>query len=67
MNPILIKSVELFHTHTKYKQTKHGHEVSCVKGLFSVTAPTRVQAEKEAFYYFMQYYNDGEYNEKEKK
>lgn len=36
--------------------------IDCVIGLYGVTASSRVEAEKEAFHYFNQYREDGEYS-----
>ena len=35
--------------------------IRCMKGMWSVDAPTYSEAEKEAQHYFHQYYEDGEY------
>jgi hypothetical protein len=50
-----------FDKNTTTKKTKYSFEVKCNKGLFSVLAPQLEQAQKEAFYYFRQYLEDGEY------
>jgi hypothetical protein len=55
--------VDSFEKNTTYKATKDGrHEVDCNKGLFGVSAATKEQAMKEARHYFLQYFEDGEYN-----
>lgn len=41
-------------------------EISCRKGLWSVTAPTELEAYREALHYFRQYYGDGEYSDPSK-
>jgi hypothetical protein len=46
---------------TKTRKTKHGYNVKCSKGLWSITAPTKDQAIREGKHYFIQYYMDGEY------
>jgi hypothetical protein len=46
---------------TKYEYKLGRHTISCNKGLFSVDAFTKEEAEKEAMYYFLQYFEDGEY------
>lgn len=38
---------------------------SCNQGLWSVDAPSLGEALDNGFHYFIQYYEDGEYNEKE--
>ena len=53
---------EDFERFTNYKHTEFGHEISCSKHLWAVTAPTKKQAEREAKHYFIQYYEDGEYD-----
>ncbi len=50
-----------FEKNTTAKKTKYGFEVKCNKGLFSVFAAQLEQAQTEAFYYFRQYLQDGEY------
>jgi hypothetical protein len=35
--------------------------IQCKKGLWGVEAPNEQEAEREAKYYFFQYYRDGEY------
>jgi hypothetical protein len=37
-------------------------EISCKKGLWGTSAPTKEQALSEAKHYFWQYYSDGEYD-----
>ena len=36
--------------------------IACKKGLWSVDAPTKEDALREARHYFAQYYQDGEYD-----
>ena len=50
-----------FNKNSIRERCKDYYVISCVKGLWSVTAPTEREAEKEAFSYFVQYYSDGEY------
>jgi hypothetical protein len=52
---------DAFNKFTRYKKTKFGHEVSCIKGLLCICAPDKVQAITEAKHYFAQYFSDGEY------
>jgi len=55
--------VSEFEKHTTTKKLSDGsYECSCNKGLFSASAPTIYQAKKEAVHYFMQYWDDGEYD-----
>ena len=58
---------EVFKKYTTYEMTRHGeredHKIECTKGLFSVYARTKEDAEKEAKHYFYQYFSDGEYND----
>ena len=66
--PITIKELNMvlfdivFHQHTRSRKTKNGYSIRCKKGLWSVTAPTKSQAEREAMRYFTQYFEDGEYD-----
>ncbi len=52
----------LFEKYSITKKTKFGFDCKCVKGLWGVTAPTRQQAIDTGYYYFVQYYTDGEYD-----
>ena len=52
---------EGFNRFTKIKRTKNRVDVSCVKGLWAVSAPTEEQALREARHYFSLYWADGEY------
>ena len=52
----------VFHQHTRSRKTKNGYSIRCKKGLWSVTAQTKSQAEREAMRYFTQYFEDGEYD-----
>ena len=52
---------ESFDKNTNYKISQYGHEFNCSKGLWGVCAPTKKQAEDEAKHYFIQYFEDGEY------
>ena len=52
---------EAYKRWTTTKTTKTGCTIKCVKGLWSVDAPSKKRAEKEARHYFAQYYADGEY------
>lgn len=44
------------------KRTKHGFEVKCPKGLWSVTGSDFQGVVNEALHYYMQYAQDGEYD-----
>ena len=52
---------EAFKKYTKHKEIAGQHKISCVKGLWSVSGPTRASVDKEAKHYFWQYFEDGEY------
>lgn len=41
-----------------------GYEIQCRLGLWAVSAPTQEQADREARRYFIQYYEDEEYEDK---
>ena len=47
---------------TTERATKHGWEISCNRGLWSVTATNKEDVVREAMRYFIQYWGDGEYN-----
>lgn len=51
-----------FKTWTTTRKTKHGYSIRCKKGFWGVDASTREEAEREAKYYFAQYFADGEYS-----
>lgn len=59
---LMSKENERFNELTKYEKTSFGHEISCKKGLWSVTAPTKEEAVKIVKHYFIQYLSDGEYD-----
>ena len=40
-----------------------GYEVSCRLGNWSVSGPDKGQVEREAYHYWQQYWQDGDYNE----
>ena len=50
-----------FNANTTTRKYESWTEISCNKGLFSVSAPTLEEARNEAMHYFFQYYSDGEY------
>jgi len=53
-----------FEINTTMKIGEDGRvNISCNKGLWSVSAPSRHRAKSEAVRYFMQYDSDGEYDE----
>lgn len=39
------------------------HHYECKKGLWSVTSPDEIYGDQEAFHYFTQYRDDGEYHD----
>lgn len=55
-------SNELFKQYSITKKNRRGYECKCIKGLWGVTAPTRQKAIDTGYYYFIQYYTDGEYD-----
>ncbi|MDH5216831.1 MAG: hypothetical protein OEX19_03995 [Gammaproteobacteria bacterium] len=56
------RKVDEFEMNTTVTKTKSGYKVSCNMGLWSVAAKTKDEALKEARHYFIQYWNDGEYD-----
>jgi len=51
-----------FEKHTTMTVQKDGRvTIACNKGLWSVDAPNKNEATKEAVHYFLQYWSDGEY------
>ncbi len=50
-----------FEKNTVLVEKKGRVSVECKKGLWSVDAPNKQQAMREARHYFVQYYADGEY------
>ena len=50
-----------FNANTTTRKYERWTEISCNKGLFSVSAPTLEEARNEAMRYFFQYYSDSEY------
>lgn len=54
---------EAFVKFTTYKKTKMFHSVKCNKGLWQVSAPKKEVAIAEAKHYFIQYFEDGEYDD----
>lgn len=54
---------ESFEKNTKH-EFKHGlHHISCIKGNWGVSCRQLYLAKREAKHYFIQYYQDGEYDE----
>lgn len=53
---------ETFEKITKRRQSRAGYRIDCRLGLWGVCAPTKEQAEREARHYFIQYFEDGEYD-----
>ena len=47
----------------EYNRDYQLHRYTCTKGLFAVSSGNKQDALREAKHYFIQYYNDGEYNE----
>lgn len=54
---------DCFIKNTETKMMKNGRvEIHCKRGLWGVDAPTYAEAMHEAKHYFIQYYEDGEYD-----
>ncbi len=53
---------KVFDMWTRCTETAQGHEIKCKKGLWSVSAPIKADALREAYHYFLQYFEDGEYD-----
>lgn len=51
-----------FKENTTTSITNNGVEISCKKGLWSVSGSHYLQVKAEAMYYFQQYVADGEYD-----
>jgi hypothetical protein len=49
---------------TTTTKIKNGYICKCTKGLWTVYAPTKKEAEFEGYKYWVQYFKDGEYNER---
>jgi alkanesulfonate monooxygenase SsuD/methylene tetrahydromethanopterin reductase-like flavin-dependent oxidoreductase (luciferase family) len=58
----LLKAAQAFKKNTK--RSRDGRTITCRLGLWSVTAPTKEGALREAQRYFALYFLDGEYDEK---
>ena len=57
-----LEFLRAYKANTTHKTIGGGrHEISCNKGLFSVTSSDYEIADSEAKHYFMQYWRDGEY------
>lgn len=52
-----------FFDNTWLRQNKHTYRLSCRRGLWAVEARDLRDVVKEAWYYFAQYWQDGEYTE----
>ena len=52
-----------FNKHIKINVTDNRVNISCIKGLWGVSAPTMSQALSEARHYYQHYLRDGEYDE----
>lgn len=55
--------IRAFNKWTTTRKTKSGYSVTCKKGLWSIHAPSKDDAFREALRYFAQYYSDGEYED----
>ena len=53
---------EAFKKYTVTRELEYGIEITCIKGLWSVGSCIKEAAKAEAFHYFCQYYEDGEYD-----
>lgn len=53
---------ELFNAIVKYRARGDRHEYRCPLGFWSVDAPDKESARREAIHYFCQYDADGEYD-----
>ncbi len=53
---------ELFNKCVRRKSRDGRHEIRCRLGLFGVEGPDREAVEREARHYWIQYFQDGEYN-----
>jgi len=51
-----------FKKNTNRRANKDSYTINCKKGLWGVTAATKEEAMREALRYFVQYYEDGEYD-----
>ena len=56
----LLRAAQAFEKNTK--RSRDGRTIKCRLGLWSVMAPTREDALREAQRYFILYYLDGEYD-----
>ena len=65
---MIIPSIKDFEKHSTTISLYAGmYECSCNKGLWAIYAPTKEEAKEQGFYYFIQYWDDGEYLPKEEK
>lgn len=55
--------VSAFYENTVHRKVKGRYEIKCRLGLWSIGGPDHSIIKNEAMHYFMQYYNDGEYDE----
>ena len=51
-----------FKKNTSSRKRNGRYTIKCKRGFWSVTCPKKELAEREARYYFIQYYMDGEYD-----
>ena len=57
------KIEELFSLHTETKLMRNGRvEIHCKRGFWGVSAASEDEAMREAKHYFVQYFEDGEYD-----
>jgi hypothetical protein len=56
-------TLDLYTRNTERYHVQHGCVIRCKKGLWSVWGPSYASIEGEAMHYFIQYLEDGEYND----
>lgn len=49
--------------YARFSEIDGRYQIDCKKGLWGVDAPDKIQAITEAWHYFQQYAQDGEYDE----
>jgi len=59
----MIEALKSFPKNVEYTRKGGRHQFACKKGLFGVDCHTLESAVEEALHYFIQYYEDGEYDE----
>lgn len=58
-----LKMDKAFKANVSHAASGGRHVFRCKKGLWCVDAPAEEDAKREAWHYFRQYYEDGEYDE----